>query len=136
MAKKRVTRDDVAVRAGVSAAVVSYVLNNGPRPVTPETRDKVEKAIEELGYYPDELARGLRLQRSSTIGLITPDFTNPVYGEIAEAIQEVCLPNEYLMLFVYSGDDPDRERNPTARPDRPEALLAAPACAPSSYAPR
>jgi DNA-binding LacI/PurR family transcriptional regulator len=108
--RTRITRKDVAERAGVSAAVVSYVVNDGPRPVTPETRAKVEKAIEELGYYPNELARGLRLQQSSTIGLITPVFTNPVYGEIAEGIQEVCLPNGYLMLFVYSGDNPDREK--------------------------
>lgn len=111
MGKKRITRNDVAVRAGVSAAVVSYVLNDGPRRVTPETRAKVEKAIEELGYYPNELARGLRLQQSSTIGLITPDFTNPVYGEMAEGIQEICLPNGYLMLFVYSGNNPDHEKN-------------------------
>lgn len=108
--RKRITRKDVAKRAGVSVAVVSYVVNDGPRPVTPETRAKVEKAIEELGYYPNELARGLRLQQSSTIGLITPDFTNPVYGEIAEGIQEVCLPIGYLMLFVYSGNNPEREK--------------------------
>mgnify|MGYP003912594967 CR=1 FL=1 len=108
--RRRVTRKDVAERAGVSVAGVSYVVNGGPRPVTPETRAKVEQAIEELGYYPNELARGLRLQQSSTIGLITPSFTNPVYGEEAEGIQEVCLPNGYLMLFVYSGKDPDRER--------------------------
>lgn len=57
MTKKRAIRDDVAARAGVSTAVVLYVLNNGPRPVTPETRAKVEKAIEELGYYRNELAR-------------------------------------------------------------------------------
>jgi LacI family transcriptional regulator len=91
-------------------AVVSYVVNNGPRPVTPETRAKVEKAIKELGYYPNDLARSLALQQSSTIGLITPNYVNPVYGEMAEGIQEVCLPNGYLMLFVYSGDSPDREK--------------------------
>jgi len=108
--RTRITRKDVAERAGVSVAVVSYVVNDGPRPVTPKTRAKVEKAIEELDYYPNELARGLRLQQSSTIGLITPDFTNPVYGEKAQAIQEVCLPNGYLMLFVYSGNNPDREK--------------------------
>ena len=104
------TGSDVAARAGVSVAVVSYVLNGGPRPVTPETRAKVERAIEELGYYRNEFARSLRLQQSLTIGLITPDFTNPVYGEIAENIQEVCRPNGYLTLFVYSGSDPDREQ--------------------------
>jgi DNA-binding LacI/PurR family transcriptional regulator len=108
--KTRITRKDVAERAGVSVAVVSYVVNDGPRPVTSGTRAKVEKAIEELGYYPNELARGLRLRQSSTIGLMTPSFTNPVYGEKAEAIQEVCLPNGYLTLFVYSGNNPDRER--------------------------
>jgi len=108
--RKSVTRKEVAERAGVSVAVVSYVVNNGPRPVMPETRAKVEKAIEELGYYPNELARGLRLQQSSTIGLITPDFTNPVYAEMAEGIQKICIPNGYLMLFVYSGSNPDREK--------------------------
>ena len=107
--RTEITRKDVAERAGVSVAVVSYVVNDGPRAVAPETRARVEKAIEELGYYPNELARSLRLQQSSTIGLITPDFTNPVYGEKAEGIQEVCLPNGYLMLFVCSGGDPDRE---------------------------
>jgi LacI family transcriptional regulator len=108
--RKRVTRKDVAERAGVSVAVVSYVINDGPRPVTPETRAKVEKAIEELDYFPNELARSLRLQQSLTIGLITPNFTNPVYAEVAAGIQEICLPNGYLTLFVYSGGDPDRER--------------------------
>lgn len=110
MTKKRATRDDVAARAGVSTAVVSYVLNNGPRPVTPATRAKVEKAIEELGYYRNELARSFRVQQSLTIGLITPDFTNPVYGEIAEGLQEICISNGYMMLFVYSGSDPEREK--------------------------
>jgi LacI family transcriptional regulator len=111
MAKvRRITRKDVAERAGVSVAVVSYVVNAGSRPVAPATRVKVEKAIEELGYYPNEIARGLVLQQSLTIGLITPDYTNPVYGEEAEAIQEVCRPNGYLMLFVYSGNSVDRER--------------------------
>jgi len=107
---RRITRKDVAERAGVSVAVVSYVVNAGSRPVAHATRVKVEKAIEELGYYPNEIARGLVLQKSLTIGLITPDYTNPVYGEEAEAIQEVCLPNGYLMLFVYSGNSVDRER--------------------------
>jgi len=108
--RRRITRKDVAEQAGVSVAVVSYVVNPGSRPVATSTREKVEKAIEELGYYPNEIARGLVLQQSLTIGLITPDYTNPVYGEEAEAIQEVCLPNGYLMLFVYSGNSIDRER--------------------------
>ena len=55
---RRVTRKDVAERAGVSTAVVSYILNNVPRPVSPATRQRVEQAIRELNYFPNELALG------------------------------------------------------------------------------
>jgi DNA-binding LacI/PurR family transcriptional regulator len=110
MAKRRITRNDVAKRAGVSVAVVSYVINDGPRPVSPQTRAKVERAIEELGYYPNELARGLRLQQSSTIGLIIPNLTNPVYAEIARSMEGVCTQEGYLVLLGDSGRDPDREK--------------------------
>ena len=61
--RKQVTRKDVAEHAGVSVAVVSYVVNNGPRPVSPGTQAKVKKAIQELGYYPNELARSLSRNR-------------------------------------------------------------------------
>ena len=53
----RVTRDDVARHAQVSTAVVSYVINNGPRAVAPETRRRVEQAIAALGYFPNTIAR-------------------------------------------------------------------------------
>ncbi|HEV7216515.1 MAG TPA: LacI family DNA-binding transcriptional regulator, partial [Chloroflexota bacterium] len=56
----RATRDDVAARAGVSSATVSYVVNRGPRPVAAETRARVLAAIAELGYHPDNIARSLR----------------------------------------------------------------------------
>lgn len=57
-----VTQQDVAERAGVSRAVVSYVVNNGPRVVSPETRARVLQAIEDLGYRPNKYAQGLKLQ--------------------------------------------------------------------------
>jgi hypothetical protein len=60
--RTRITRKDVAERAGVSVAVVSYVVNDGPRPVAPKTRAKVEKASRNW-LLPNELARGLRLHR-------------------------------------------------------------------------
>jgi LacI family transcriptional regulator len=55
--RKRVTRDDVAVRAGVTPSTVSYVINNGPRPVSAAARERVLKAIGELGYQPSDVAR-------------------------------------------------------------------------------
>jgi LacI family transcriptional regulator len=110
MRKRRVTRKDVAERAGVSVTVVSYVVNNGPRPVSPGTRAKVEKAIEELGYYPNELARSLRQQRSLTIGLLIPNLTNPVYAEIARNMEDVCTKAGYLVLLCDSARDPAQEK--------------------------
>lgn len=68
-----VTRDDVARRAGTSTAVVSYVVNDGPRPVAPETRERVLAAVAELGYRPNAIARSLRAATSDTIGVLLPD---------------------------------------------------------------
>jgi LacI family transcriptional regulator len=110
MCAKRVTHKDVAERAGVSVATVSYVLNNGPRPVSPETRTRVEEAIAELGYYPNEVARSLRLQQSSTIGLILPNVMNPVFGEIARELESVCTQEGFLVLLCNSDRQHEREK--------------------------
>jgi LacI family transcriptional regulator len=72
--KKRVTHLDVAKRAGVSTAVVSYVINGGPRSTSPEARERVLSAIRELNYHPSAVARGLRAQRTNTIGFIVDDY--------------------------------------------------------------
>ncbi len=105
MKPARVTREDVAAKAGVSTAVVSYVLNNGPRPVAPETRARVEAVIRELGYYPNELARGLRMQHTCTVGLVIPNLNNPVYAQIATSLKSVCLEEGYLVLLCNTGRD-------------------------------
>lgn len=109
MRRKRITYKDVAEHAGVSVATVSYVLNNGPRPVSETTRLRVEAAITELGYYPNEVARSLRLQQSSTIGLIIPNATNPVYAEIAGELERICSEAGFVVLFCNSDRQPDRE---------------------------
>src|SRR5689334_10748455 len=72
---RRVTHRDVARRAGVSPAVVSYVINNGPRAASPAARARVLKAIEDLDYHPNAVARGLRAQRTHTIGFIACDYS-------------------------------------------------------------
>jgi LacI family transcriptional regulator len=72
---RRVTHRDVARRAGVSPAVVSYVINNGPRPTSPATRERVLRAIDELGYHPNAVARGLRAQRTHTVGFVDCDYS-------------------------------------------------------------
>lgn len=108
--QRRATRQEVAELAGVSVAVVSYVVNNGPRPVAAETKERVEQAIKELGYYPNEFARNLRRQNSSTIGLIMPSITNAVYAEIAEGLDSVCVEHGYQLLLLDSHHDTKREK--------------------------
>jgi LacI family transcriptional regulator, galactose operon repressor len=101
----RVTRDDVARYAQVSTAVVSYVINNGPRAVAPETRRRVEEAIATLGYFPNAIARSLRSDQSNTIGLIIPTLIDPEYAEIASDIQSVCHDQGYLVVLCASERD-------------------------------
>jgi LacI family transcriptional regulator len=104
-----VTRNDVAARAGVSPAVVSYVLNNGPRPVSDAARARVLAAVRDLGYRRDGLARSLRLGRTKTLGLVLPDASNPFFAELARAIEDAAYERGYAVLVCNSADDPQRE---------------------------
>lgn len=104
-----ITCDDVARMAGVSRATVSYVINNGPRPVSPETRQRVQKAIDSLGYQPSAVARNLRLQRSDTIGLVVPDTHNPYFSEVARGIEAVAFERGYAVFLCHTGYDLNRE---------------------------
>src|SRR6266498_5079290 len=70
-----VTIKDVARLSGVSSMTVSRVINESER-VRPETRQRVEQAIAELGYVPSRLARGLSRQRTGTLAVIVPDVAN------------------------------------------------------------
>jgi LacI family transcriptional regulator len=98
-AKKRATHRDVAKLAGVSPAVVSYVINNGPRATSVEARRRVLEAIETLSYHPSASARNLRTQTTRTIGFIYYDyhpqstFVSPyiagVLTGLSSALQEV-----------------------------------------------
>jgi len=77
--RRSVTRSDVAKLAGVSSAVVSYVVNDGPRPVADKTAKRVRDAMDKLGYVPNASARALRRGKTETIGLIIGDSLNPFF---------------------------------------------------------
>lgn len=104
-----VTRDDVARRAGTSSAVVSYVVNNGPRRVSEKTRAKVLAAIDELGYRPNGFARALRSTRSGLVGLVLPDNSNPFFAELARVIEDEAFRRGYLLLLGNSTEDDERQ---------------------------
>lgn len=98
VSRKVVTRADVARYAGVSSAVVSYVVNRGPRPVAPETANRVRRAIEVLGYRPNSSARALRRGVSDTIGLVIPDSNNPFFAELGLEIQRLAAESDRAVL--------------------------------------
>ena len=93
------TLHDVARRAGVSPMTVSRVVNGSAR-VSPQLRDRVEKALAETGYMPNTLARSLRAQRTDTIALLLPDMTNPFFTELAHGVEAV----DHLQRVIVSID--------------------------------
>ena len=105
------TARDVAARAGTSNAVVSYVFNNGPRNVAPDTRERVLHAAAELNYRPNALARALSFGKTRSIGLIVPDIANRFFGELARALEESAAARGHLLLIGDSGLDAARERS-------------------------
>jgi LacI family transcriptional regulator len=105
---KKVTIKDIAKRANVSIASVSYVLNN-TRYVSPEKIARIEQAIEELGYTPNLVARSLRQNRTKTIGLIIPDSSNPFFAEIAKGVEDAGFSAGYSVILCNSNAMPERE---------------------------
>jgi LacI family transcriptional regulator len=104
--RRAVTRADVARYAGVSDAVVSFVVNGGPKTVSEPTAVRVRDAIQQLGYRPNSTARALALGSTKTLGLVVPDSTNPFYAEYTLAIQRAAGKLGFALLTSSSGFDP------------------------------
>ncbi len=100
---------EVAARAGVSPTTVSHVINN-TRFVSPEARERVLQAMEELGYRPNVLARSLRRGETRTLGLILPDSANPFFAEVARAIEDAAFREGYNVILGNSENELDKER--------------------------
>jgi LacI family transcriptional regulator len=105
-----VTRKDVARYAGVSTAVVSYVVNGGPKKVAPATEAKVKDAIRVLGYRPNAAARALKLGSSETLGLIVPDNSNPFFSLFAHAVEDAAAALGYALVLSNSDGNLAKER--------------------------
>ncbi|WP_055428306.1 LacI family DNA-binding transcriptional regulator [Bifidobacterium aesculapii] len=113
--RRRATRADVARLAGVSTAVVSYVFNNGPRPVAPETARRVRSAAEKLDYRPNSVARALSTGSSRTLGVIVPDLSNPFFSDVYGELESIASHSGYSALFMASHQNPSKEQNRIAR---------------------
>jgi len=120
---------DVARKAGVSLKTVSRV-TNGEAGVAPETGERVGRAIAELGYERNDLARSLRPgQSSGTLGLVIEDVTNPFYSAIAQAVETAARDRGLLLITASAREDPAREHELVTAllRRRVDALLLVPA---------
>lgn len=109
----KVTRTDVARYAGVSTAVVSYVINGGPKPVAAATAARVREAIKVLQYHPNATARALTMGSARLLGMIVPDSTNPYFAELTDAIAQTAATRGYAVLAANSRTDAETERSNT-----------------------
>ncbi|XJZ27965.1 LacI family DNA-binding transcriptional regulator [Bacillota bacterium Lsc_1132] len=99
---------DVAKKANVSTATVSRVLSR-PGAVKEATTEKVLKAIEDLNYQPNVLARQLRRLETNTILVVVPDITNPFFSNVLRGIQSVAVDNGYQVLLGDTCNDVELE---------------------------
>ncbi|MDL2292460.1 LacI family transcriptional regulator [Acholeplasma sp. OttesenSCG-928-E16] len=99
---------DVAKKANVSVSTVSRVINQKGY-VHESTKEAVDKAIRDLGFIPNQLARSLTSRSSSIVGVIFPHIGPSFYGELLEGIESQATSYGYKIIFCHTNDDPNRE---------------------------
>lgn len=107
---EKTTITDVAQLAGVSPSTVSNLLNGRSQRMRPSTKTRIQKAIVELGYTPNQAARQLKTGYSPVIGLIVPSVANPFYGMFARHVEAAALKCGFQVLLGNSDRDFDREQ--------------------------
>lgn len=100
---------DVANHAGVSAATISNYINN-TKPISPKTRRKVEAAIAELNFVPNNASRVMRGGRNSAIGFVVPDLPDPFFAEVARGLEDAARSLGFVLVACNTYGDLDIER--------------------------
>jgi DNA-binding LacI/PurR family transcriptional regulator len=108
--RRHVTIRDVAKAAGASVSTISAALNNSDY-VSADMRSRIENAIKELKYRPNDLARGLRLQKTHSIAIVVPDLSNNFYIELVRGAKDYSASANYTVLIGDSRDSWEEERN-------------------------
>ena len=104
----RVTMHDIARRAEVSLGTVSHVIN-GKVSVREAVRLRVQNAIDELGYQPNQLSRALRTNRTNLIGMVIPDIMNPFFPSVVRGVEDVAFRSSYRILLCNADNDLEKE---------------------------
>jgi DNA-binding LacI/PurR family transcriptional regulator len=126
--KSRPTIIDVARLAGVSKTTVARVVNGELENVSEKTLQKVQQAIQELGYIRNTVASSLRTERTNIVMLMIPDITNPFWPEVARGIQDLMGREGYSVVFANNDWNGEQEVNylGMARRNRLDGLLINP----------
>ncbi len=105
---------DIAQRANVSVMTVSKVLRDA-KDISAQTKLRVRKLAEEMGYVPDALAQSMRSGTTKLMGLIIPSVANPVFARVILAIEEKAHEAGYDLLIAHSLNKPEREESAIRR---------------------
>ena len=109
---KKGTLKDIADSLGVSKALVSLVLNGkgDERGINKNTQERVRVKAKELNYVPNQYARGLRVGRTDTIGVIVPDISNAFYGKLCKAIEQEAYRKGFNLIISNTYEDVQKEK--------------------------
>ncbi|WP_062270176.1 substrate-binding domain-containing protein [Endozoicomonas arenosclerae] len=104
--------DEIAKLAGVSVTSVRLVINGQDKKyrISEKTRARIQSIIDEHGYYINQTARSLKLQKTQTLGLVVPRLTNPFFSQLTEALEIRCRECGYQLITVCSRDEAELEK--------------------------
>ncbi|MCC7667229.1 LacI family DNA-binding transcriptional regulator [Liquorilactobacillus satsumensis] len=105
---KKISIKEIARLSGVSVSTVSRVINNNGR-FSEDTRQRVLRIIEKYHYQTNTLAKGLRMKRSNTIGIIVPDLSNTFFSSLVEKIENQFFSKQYSTIICDTGRDSEKE---------------------------
>lgn len=108
---RKITMQDVALKAGVSKSTVSQYINNRFEFMGVATKLRVEAAIKELGYIPNQVAKSLKQKKTGTIGVIVANILHTFSTEIIRAIEDECERNGFHLFVCNADDQPEKERS-------------------------
>jgi LacI family repressor for deo operon, udp, cdd, tsx, nupC, and nupG len=104
----RVSIKDIAEAASVSHSTVSRALGDSPL-VKAETKARIQRLAQEMGYSPDAIARSLVTQRTHTVGVVVTTITDPFVAEVVQGVEDMAQANDYSVILASSASEPERE---------------------------
>ncbi len=109
---KKASISDIARKAGVSVSTVSFVMNDKAvkMRISQEVIQRVEKIAKEMGYRPNQLARGLRTGKTKTIGLIVENISNAFFATLAKTIEDEAKKYDYKVVYCSTDNDEEKAR--------------------------